>query len=592
MMGAAMTILARLDPRRRFAAAIGWAVFVVVATAALITAQMVADDAQTRAVKDAREGLIEYATQVRDAMSLHIEWHRALLLAAAAAGLSVPEGPASLTTDLASLGRRFPEFSWLGVADAEGRVIASAGAAATATAAEVCALVADGAALPLVSDARAHADTTAAGAARVLRMAVALDSAPGHLLIAELPWAWVQGLLERMRGALEPSLPLEVLVTARDGRVLLGPPVRLGRPLGGEDEAADRGQYLVGSRSALRLADGVGLGWTAFVRAPADRALEPVRALRRTIFGTVLLTGLLAAFAAVGVTQWATRRLRQLAAQAEQIRLGLRLALTRPPGEDEVARIGATIGELIDQLQRDKGALVELNRDLDARVAERTARIEHMADEARHAAVTRERLRIARDLHDTLAHSLMALLTQIRLARKLRARLSADELDAELARAEQAAAEGLAESRSAIRSIRASDVRDTGLGPALEQLARRFTERSGIEAGLCADAATAAWADERAEVAYRIAEEALRNVERHAQAGKVTMTLRAADSEPAGLVLEIADDGRGFDPSTSGAGRFGLTGMREQAQLIGARLDIRSVLGHGTRVMLNVDAAA
>ena len=252
-------------------------------------------------------------------------------------------------------------------------------------------------------------------------------------------------------------------------------------------------------------------------------------------------------------------------------------------------------------LQREKQALATLNAELDARVAERTARIERMAEETRHAAIARERLRLARELHDTLAHSLMALLTQIRLIRKLRDVLEPAELNEELARAEEVAATGLAEARAAITQMRHNSVRDEGLGAALQQLVRRFRTRSGIDAALRADTQAAGMADERAETVFRIVEEALTNVERHANAKKVRVVLRWLQSspvdqmhwnpeEPACARVEIVDDGVGFDPATPCPGHYGLRGIREQAELIQARFELHSRPGAGTRVVLEFDA--
>ncbi len=603
-----MTLLARLDPRRYLAAGIGWAVFAVVGVAAVVTADLVAGDAERRALTDTKTGLDEYATQVRDALSMQMETRRALLQAVAAGLATGPGASATIQRhDLASVRARFPEFSWLGVADADGRVQVEAGTPTPGAAAEIRAQAANHPGVPVVSDRLARPVSARPASGRVILILVPLDrgsDGEGRLLAAELPWPWIERLHDRMRDAFDPANPLDVLVTSRDAVVLVGPAAWLGRVLRNDTDASEGGRYVVGRRSTLRLADGVGLGWTAFVRERSEQALAPVKALRNTVFLTIALAGLLSAAIAVGVTQWLTRRLRQLAAQAEEVRRGERLSLGPPAGDDEVGRIGATMAQLIDHLQREKQALLDLNRDLDRRVAERTHRIERMADEARHAAVTRERLRIARDLHDTLAHSLMALLTQIRLIRKLRQRMDASDLEAELTRAEQVASGGLADARSAIRQIRGAGVRDSGLGPAIEELARRCTDRSGVAVEVRADGTVAAWADERAEADYRIVEEALRNVERHAQASRVEMTL-AADPAPTAahdpervqaaekpIRVEVVDDGLGFDPSLPQPGHFGLVGMREQAALIGAVLDVRSAPGRGTRIALRVPVAA
>jgi signal transduction histidine kinase len=293
------------------------------------------------------------------------------------------------------------------------------------------------------------------------------------------------------------------------------------------------------------------------------------------------------------------RRLSELAGQALGVRIEALRALTVPAGKDEVSRIGATLAEVVAHLQQEKRTLQTLNAELDARVVERTARIERLADDARHAAVTRERLRLARDLHDTLAHSLMALLTQIRLVRKLRKRWPESELEAELARAESVAASGLTEARAAITQMRHNGVRETGLGSALEERLARFRERTGLAAVLQVEPAAAGLANERAETVFRIAEEALHNVERHAQAHGLTLQLgsvSASDggSADAGVVqrmrLEITDDGVGFDPALPKPGHYGLRGIEEQAALIGARLELHSQPGQGTRIVVEFDA--
>jgi signal transduction histidine kinase len=155
-------------------------------------------------------------------------------------------------------------------------------------------------------------------------------------------------------------------------------------------------------------------------------------------------------------------------------------------------------------------------------------------------------------------------------------------------------------------------VRDTGLGPALHDLARRFRQRTGTEVTLLIDPQAPDRADQRAETMFRIVEEALRNVERHAQAAGVQISLaRSPDASglPAGeatevggiavveagaatraatqVRIEVVDDGVGFDPDDPHPGHFGLRGMQEQAALIAAQLRIVSRPGQGTRVQLD-----
>jgi signal transduction histidine kinase len=137
--------------------------------------------------------------------------------------------------------------------------------------------------------------------------------------------------------------------------------------------------------------------------------------------------------------------------------------------------------------------------------------------------------------------------------------------------------------------MRVNSVRDTGLGPALSKAVERFKDRTGLNVELVADTAAARFGDERAEVIFRITEEALRNIERHAAASNVRITLRSVDM--AQLELRVEDDGVGFDPLASRPGHFGLIGLREQAQLIGAVLEIKSAPNQGTLLRLTLRVA-
>ena len=125
----------------------------------------------------------------------------------------------------------------------------------------------------------------------------------------------------------------------RDGQVLVGPPSWQGRRVATTAELGEGDAYVVGARTELRLADVLGLRWTAVVRQRADIALAPVHTLRRTVFLIVFLAALFSAAAAVMVTRWLTRRLSRLAADAEAVRRGDHRALPPPPGADEVSRI-------------------------------------------------------------------------------------------------------------------------------------------------------------------------------------------------------------------------------------------------------------
>jgi signal transduction histidine kinase len=179
------------------------------------------------------------------------------------------------------------------------------------------------------------------------------------------------------------------------------------------------------------------------------------------------------------------------------------------------------------------------------------------------------------------------MLSEIRFLRRLQARDPAAVAD-ELARAEEIAHEGLKEARTAITQMRVTAVRDTGLGPALSSEFDRFIDRTGLTGEFTADIESARFGDERAETILRMVQEALRNVERHAMATRVTLEARTSGGRF--LTLEIEDNGVGFDTRALRSGHYGLVGLREQAALIGAQLKIESGR-KGTKITITLPMA-
>jgi signal transduction histidine kinase len=130
-------------------------------------------------------------------------------------------------------------------------------------------------------------------------------------------------------------------------------------------------------------------------------------------------------------------------------------------------------------------------------------------------------------------------------------------------------------------------VRETGLGPALSNVFDRFIDRTGLTGEFIADLEAARFGDERAETLLRMAQEALRNVERHARATRVVVTLAASGGTR--LQLTIEDNGIGFDPRAHRPDHYGIVGLREQADLMGAELEISSKRGEGTKLAVSLN---
>ncbi|NTU66079.1 MAG: sensor histidine kinase, partial [Chloroflexi bacterium] len=212
------------------------------------------------------------------------------------------------------------------------------------------------------------------------------------------------------------------------------------------------------------------------------------------------------------------------------------------------------------------------------------ALLREQASVADQLATARERNRLARDLHDTLAHSLAALIVELDVI-NTQLRSEPDAAEAELITARAAAHEGLQDARQAIRDVRVSPIEDLGLRRALERAAFDFGERTGLKVEWQIADPPATLSNETATQIWRIAQEALTNVERHAGAQHASIGLQ---SDRGQLTLTVVDDGRGFEATTVSADRFGLTGMRERAAMIGGQLVVDSTIERGTTVQLSL----
>jgi signal transduction histidine kinase len=195
-------------------------------------------------------------------------------------------------------------------------------------------------------------------------------------------------------------------------------------------------------------------------------------------------------------------------------------------------------------------------------------------------AISRERNRLARDLHDTLAHSLSALTVQLEALRTL---LANDPSAAQVAVDDLLiiARRGLEESRQAIQALRTDRVETLGLSAALRDMLKAFQERTGVQTDLSTAGEEAVLTTEEARQLFLIAEEALTNIERHAAAQHVSLRL-ACGADRVDLVLH--DDGIGFDSASVPPDRYGLTGMGERAAMLDAELKVNSHPGSGTEV--------
>ncbi len=208
-------------------------------------------------------------------------------------------------------------------------------------------------------------------------------------------------------------------------------------------------------------------------------------------------------------------------------------------------------------------------------------------EQAQRAAAIEERQRLSRELHDSVSQALYGIVLGARTARTLLERdpqAAADPLQYVLSLAETA----LAEMRALIFELRPDSLATEGLVAALSRQVDLVSARYGL-------AIDAALGEEPAlplnvkEALYRISQEAMNNIARHAHAQHVALRLAAA---PGGVTLEISDDGQGFDPLAMYAGHMGLHSMRERAERLKGTCLVESSPGQGSTVRVHIPTGA
>ena len=231
---------------------------------------------------------------------------------------------------------------------------------------------------------------------------------------------------------------------------------------------------------------------------------------------------------------------------------------------------GIFISQLITWLKAEQNALKAANDQL-----------AHHASALETLTVSRERNRLARELHDTLAHTLSGQAVNLE-AIKLSLAPEQGDVAAMLDGALATTRDGLTDVRRAIRDLRSQPLDDLGLGLALRQMALEASARGSFVIDLDIVEPVPPLEPEIEHAFYRIAQESLENVAKHANARRVALRLARERDD---LCLTISDDGEGTDLSqVDFDNRLGLIGMQERAALVSGKLAVDSRLDHGTTV--------
>ncbi len=269
-----------------------------------------------------------------------------------------------------------------------------------------------------------------------------------------------------------------------------------------------------------------------------------------------------------------TRRVLRIAKASQQFAAGNLATRVQDKHGDEVGQMARQFDGMADTLEQNVGVLREL--------AQRNADLTRQAEEA---AIQAERVRLSRDLHDDIAQRMFSLSVS---TATLPAAIERDQTQA-VAQAEAIAAlaeQTLLQLRALLVELRPSQVLQRGMAEALQILCSEWSATYNIPVD-CSIMLTGQRIPAGVEdVLYRVAQESLNNVAKHAQAGSVQVSLVEGRRQ---ITLSTTDDGRGFDlASASSSAKFGLISMRERAHSLGGSLSVESDTAQGTTIRLSL----
>jgi signal transduction histidine kinase len=301
-----------------------------------------------------------------------------------------------------------------------------------------------------------------------------------------------------------------------------------------------------------------------------------------------------AALSGPGGEPWRVLRVRDLPApeQASWRSRGLRSALLVPL----VAPDGARVGLLAVSSRSGRFSRAAVRRYLTAGaqaalVLENLRLVEEAERAGRQAGVMRERQRMAHEIHDTLAQGFTSIVTNLEAADSLLPP-EVEEVRCYLDHARTTARESLTEARRLVWDLRPEPLEGSALPQALAGLAGRWSRTCGLAADFSVTGTPRSLPVQVEASLFRVAQEALQNIHKHARASRAALTLSYMGDA---VVMDAVDDGVGFDPPVAPAGPsgggFGLKGMRERIEQVGGTLSVESAPGEGTTLAAEVPLA-
>jgi signal transduction histidine kinase len=242
---------------------------------------------------------------------------------------------------------------------------------------------------------------------------------------------------------------------------------------------------------------------------------------------------------------------------------------------DRVMKQNAERGRMIEELNA-------ANAALSVALAENAGLHVQLVEQAREAGIHDERQRLAGEIHDTLAQGLIGIVTQLEAADQ--ARHLPAEWQRHLDQARDLARNSLTEARRSVRALRPEQLEGATLMHAIGELVSSWTQTFGVPVRVESTGGQRPLPNDVEAALFRVAQEALTNVAKHASAAKVWLTLTFLDDV---VLLDVRDDGRGWALGKTGGG-YGLDGMRQRLARLNGRLGIESAPGEGTALNASI----
>ena len=330
-------------------------------------------------------------------------------------------------------------------------------------------------------------------------------------------------------------------------------------------------QYPGRGRQVVGYAPIEGVGWGLIIQTPWSHVFQPVQVALGFV-SIALILGLIGLILIVfWAVRWITQPLERLVRQAREVADGHYDSEVNLSAIAEIRELGRTFNHMVSQLASYRHGLQEY-----------VASVTDTQEE--------ERKRIARDLHDGTVQSLIAIGQRLELARHTLEEQSIAESKAQLTELRNMVTETIASVRQFSRDLRPLALEDLGLIPALHFLTNRLTQDEAIETELEIEGEAIGLSPDLETAIYRLVQESLNNIRKHAQASQVRVIVRFLARQ---TILEVHDNGTGFDvpqakTDLARRGSFGLLGMEERAHLFGGDISIQSAYNQGTilRVIL------